>query len=123
MSEAGAGEPEPGLDLEGSAAYPRRNGQPEFAAPWQSRAFGMAMALHQSGAIDWEEFREKLVQRIAAAERATEGELASDEDGFLYYERWMGALTELLIERGVLDASELGARAAEFRAGARREVY
>jgi nitrile hydratase accessory protein len=123
MSEAGAAEPEPGLDLEGSAAYPRRNGQPEFAAPWQSRAFGMAMALHQSGAIDWEEFREKLVQRIAAAERATEGELASDEDGFLYYERWMGALTELLIERGVLDASELRTRAAEFRAGARREVY
>jgi nitrile hydratase accessory protein len=123
MSEAGAGEPEPGLDLEGSAAYPRRNGQPEFAAPWQSRAFGMAMALHQSGAIDWEEFREKLVQRIAAAERATDGELASDEDGFLYYERWIGALTELLIERGVLDASELGARAAEFRTGARREAY
>jgi nitrile hydratase accessory protein len=123
MSEAGAAEPEPGLDLEGSAAYPRRNGQPEFAAPWQSRAFGMAMALHQSGAIDWEEFREKLVERIAAAERATEGELARDDDGFLYYERWMGALTELLIEQGVLDAGELGARAAEFRTGARREVY
>jgi nitrile hydratase accessory protein len=123
MSEAGAAELEPGLDLEGSAAYPRRNGQPEFAAPWQSRAFGMAMALHQSGAIDWEEFREKLVERIAAAERATEGELARDDDGFLYYERWMGALTELLIELGVLDAGELGARAAEFRTGARREVY
>lgn len=124
MSDVGhEGWVEPGLELEGTAAYPRRNGQPQFAAPWQSRAFGMAMAMNQGGALDWEAFRERLIERIAEAERAADGELAEDGDGSLYYERWMAALTEVLVESGVVGAGELTERIREYRTGARREVY
>lgn len=124
MSEvAREGWVEPGLDLEGTAAYPRRNGQPLFAAPWQSRAFGMAIAMNQGGALDWEEFRERLIERIAEAGRAADGELAEDRDGSHYYERWMVALTEMLVESGVVGAGELSERIREYRSGARREAY
>ena len=113
---------EPGLELEGAAAYPSRNGQPDFSAPWQSRVFGMAMALSAAGEIDWEEFRQSLIESIARDRRSGEPGL-DDEDGSLYYERWTDALVDLLTERGLVGAEELRARAAEFRAGGRREVF
>lgn len=113
---------ERGLDLEGAAAYPRRNGHPDFSAPWQSRAFGMAMALSEAGEIDWEEFRQSLIESVARDRRSAEPELG-DEDGSLYYERWTDALVHLLTEHGLIGAKELRERAAEFRAGGRREVF
>ena len=42
---------------DGPAALPRRNGELVFQAPWESRAFGVAIALHDAGAIDYEAFR------------------------------------------------------------------
>jgi hypothetical protein len=35
------------------AAPPIRNGELAFAAPWESRAFGMAMVLRNRGAFAW----------------------------------------------------------------------
>ncbi|HET9317868.1 MAG TPA: cobalt chelatase, partial [Vicinamibacteria bacterium] len=46
--------------MEGHAALPRKNGELVFDEPWQGRAFGMAVALHEGGAYDWEEFRQEL---------------------------------------------------------------
>ena len=43
-SEAG-----PALDSDGPAAPPRRNGELAFEAPWESRLFGVTMALVRSG--------------------------------------------------------------------------
>jgi hypothetical protein len=80
------------------------------------------MAMNQGGALDWEAFRERLIERIAEAERRG-GELAEDGDGSLYYERWMAALTEVLVESGMVGAGELRERIREYRTGARREVY
>ena len=115
---------DPTIDLDGPAAIPRSNGEPVFSAPWQSRAFGMAMALHEQGAFDWGDFRSRLIAEIATAEAAAPAEAAAgDVDGSLYYERWMTALTAVLNERGIVPADELSDRADEFVSGARREVY
>ena len=115
---------DPTLNLDGSASIPRSNGEPVFSAPWQSRAFGMAMALHEQGAFAWEDFRSRLIAEIASAEAASAGGTEQpDDDGSLYYGRWMTALTAVLAERGVVPAEELDARAGEFVAGARREAY
>ena len=40
------------LDSAGPAAPPRDNGELVFAAPWESRAFGLALALNEAGLID-----------------------------------------------------------------------
>ncbi len=114
---------DPTLELEGAAAIPRWNGEPQFSAPWQSRAFGMAMALHEQGAFEWEDFRSRLIAEIATAEAVGEGGTTQDDDdGSLYYERWTTALTAVLSERGVVPADELNRRADDFLTGVRREV-
>ncbi len=52
------------LDSSGAAAPPRDNGELVFAAPWESRAFGVALALHDAGRIEWEDFRQTLIAEI-----------------------------------------------------------
>jgi nitrile hydratase accessory protein len=113
---------DPTLELEGAAALPRHNGEPVFGAPWQSRAFGMAMALHERGTFEWEDFRSRLIAEIAAATPAGEAPGVQDDDGSLYYSCWLAALSGVLHERDVVRAGELERRADEFRTGARREL-
>jgi nitrile hydratase accessory protein len=70
-----------------------------FDSPWESRAFGIARALSDSGALDYERFRLALVEEIhGAAERS-------------YYEHWQAALERVLAEQGVVEPAELAARA------------
>lgn len=115
---------DPTLDLEGAAAIPRSNGEPVFGAPWQGRAFGMAMALHEKGAFEWERFRLRLVDQIASDEAAAGSPgTVRDDDGSLYYSRWLAALSGVLDEAGVVAGSELAAREDDYRNGVRREVY
>ena len=85
---------------------PRRNGELVFDAPWESRAFGLAVALDEAGVVDWEEFRARLVARIAAWERAHPG-----AESWSYYERWHEALEAVLVERGLVGRDEIARRA------------
>ena len=103
-------------DLDGSAAIPRKNGEPQFAAPWEGRAFGIAMVLHERGEFGWEDFRSRLIDAIGSAE-------PSEDRGSPYYAHWLAALTGVLAECELVGADELEQRAAEFRTGTRREVY
>jgi nitrile hydratase accessory protein len=100
--------------LEDPIAPPRSNGEPVFEEPWQSRAFGMVVTLHQQGAFAWDDFRERLIAEVAAAEAGA---------GRPYYESWLAAFQRLAVEKGLLTADELTARRDEFATGARHDVY
>lgn len=102
-------------DMTGPAAIPRKNGELVFAAPWQGRAFGMAVALHEGDQYDWEEFRSELIAQIAEADRSGD---RSD-----YYERWLAAFETLLTEKGLLTREEIEERAYQFEFGERDEVF
>jgi hypothetical protein len=54
-----------------------------FEAPWQARAFGMAVALLDHHGKQWDDFRPHLVAAIAAAPAAP------------YYEQFVEALAGL----------------------------
>jgi nitrile hydratase accessory protein len=97
--------------MEGAAALPRSNGELVFAAPWEGRAFGMAVALYDQRIYPWRDFRDRLVAEIAAAEQA--GIPSS------YYERWLASLENLVIARGMITTAELDARTAEYLSGQR----
>ena len=56
-------------DMQGELALPRSNGELVFAAPWEGRAFGIAVALNESGAYEWGEFQGRLAEEIASAPR------------------------------------------------------
>jgi len=94
------------LDIDGPAAPPRSNGELVFAAPWESRAFGLAMALHDGGLFEWEAFRRQLIAAVARAE-AGGGE-------FSYYRCWLEALQTLLDLEGLVDSAVVEDRTAEL---------
>jgi nitrile hydratase accessory protein len=94
------------LDIEGPAAPPRNNGELVFAAPWESRAFGLAMALHDGGLFEWEAFRQQLIAAVARAETAG-GE-------FSYYRCWVEGLQTLLDLEGLVDLASVNERAGEL---------
>ncbi len=109
---------EPSLEIanmEGGAALPRSNGELVFEAPWEGRAFGMAVALNEGGLYPWRAFRDGLVEEIAHDEGA--GEPTT------YYERWLATLEALLVQQGVVTPEELERRAAEYASGERSDDW
>jgi nitrile hydratase alpha subunit/nitrile hydratase accessory protein len=92
--------------------------QPTFEAPWQARAFAVAVALTDEQ-YPWETFQRRLVEEVerdgvrdAAGEKDTDPERA-------YYEQWLRALERFVVEEGLLTSEEFDRRAAEFDAGDR----
>ena len=57
--------------------------EPTFAAPWEAKAFALAVALRDGGHLSWPTFSDHLAERIAAS-----------PDG-AYYEHWLAALEDL----------------------------
>ncbi len=101
--------------MEGQAALPRKNGELVFEEPWQGRVFGMAVALHERGLFEWEEFRQALIARIAAAE--------AGPGPFVYYEIWLSTFEDLLAGRGLVTGSELEETTYQFEFGERDDVF
>jgi nitrile hydratase accessory protein len=97
------------------AALPRKNGELVFEEPWQGRVFGMAVALHEQGQYEWEEFRQTLIAQIAAAE--------ARGGPFVYYEMWLATFEELLAKKGLVTADELEETTYQFEFGERDEVF
>lgn len=94
------------LDVEGPTAPPRSNGELTFAEPWESRAFGLALALHDAGAFEWEDFRRRLIAEIDAWERDHPA-----EEQWSYYRCWLQALEAVVVDAGVVRGGEVLARA------------
>ena len=82
-------------DLEGPFSPPRDNGEIVFAAPWERRVFGLAVAACRSGVCDWETFRRRLISHIA------------DDDQRPYWQSWAAALEDVLEDTGALTRGEL----------------
>ncbi|MHB8647291.1 MAG: nitrile hydratase accessory protein [Thermomicrobiales bacterium] len=101
-------------DLDGVAEVPRKNGELVFAAPWEGRAFGMAVALADGEGERWEAFRQRLIAEIAATEESGEA-----GEAFAYYERWLAAFETFVLDAGFVTAEELDARTGEYAAGLR----
>ena len=105
-------------DMQGDLAYPRKNGEPVFDAPWQSRAFGMVVGLHTSGLYPWDDFKTLLIDEIGHDESSS-----ALPDSAAYYYQWMDAFARLLVARSILSEQEILERTQEFKAGDRQEVY
>lgn len=91
-------------DMPGEMALPRQNGELVFATPWEARAFGLAVALQESGVYEWREFSAALTAEIARVEPA--------ENTSTYYERWLLGLEKLLVANGLVTLAEISDRMA-----------
>ena len=102
-------------DMPGAAALPRKNGELVFDEPWQGRVFGMAVALHEQGLYDWDEFRRVLIAQVQAAEARS--------GPFVYYEVWLATFESLLADKGVVTREELEETTYQFEFGERDDVF
>ena len=101
------------IAMDEQAALPRKNGELVFEAPWEARAFGLAVALNEAGVYPWRDFSQGLAAETAALER--QGTPAS------YYEHWLETLEKLAIARGLVTLDKLDARTAEYAFSAHHE--
>jgi len=101
--------------MAGEAALPRKNGELVFDEPWQGRVFGMAVALHEQGLYDWEEFRQALITQVRVAEARPEP--------FVYYEVWLATFEGLLADKGVVTREEIDETTYQFEFGERDDVF
>ena len=99
--------------MDEQVALPRKNGELVFEAPWEARAFGLAVALNEAGVYPWRDFSQGLAAETAALEQ--QGAHAS------YYERWLETLEKLAIARGLVSLDELDARTVEYAFNAHEE--
>jgi nitrile hydratase subunit beta len=67
-----------------------------FHADWEARVFALSVALRRRGAYSSDEFRDTIEQMSEDAYRSSS-----------YYERWMHAMTTLLVDKGVLTGEAL----------------
>jgi nitrile hydratase accessory protein len=70
-----------------------------FSAPWEARAFAMALKLSQAGHFTWDEFRERLIAEVRASDRIRARDGTSDHGE--YYDHFLRALEKLLEEKGI----------------------
>jgi nitrile hydratase accessory protein len=105
-------------EMSGAVAYPRKNGEPVFDAPWQSRAFGLVVRLHAAGVYPWDDFKALLIDEVSK-------QPCKDDalDSTQYYLQWVNAFWRLLVSKGILSEQEMKVRAEEFQVGVRQEVY
>ncbi len=93
-------------DLGGLPAGPIDRAERELE-PWEKRvdAILRLLAEPERGLISIDEHR-----------RAVEGLGAEEYDRLTYYERWITAIANLLLEKGVLTTEELGRKLDDVRA-------
>jgi nitrile hydratase accessory protein len=82
--------------MDEQTALPRQNGELVFAAPWEARAFGLAVALNEAGVYPWRDFSQGL-----AAETAASGQ----QEAPASYERWLETPKVFATARGLVTST------------------
>jgi nitrile hydratase accessory protein len=75
----------------------RLDGEQVFSAPWEARAFALALKLSEAGHFTWDEFRERLIAEVGASDKIRARDGTSDHGE--YYEHFLRALEKLLAEK------------------------
>ncbi len=81
--------------------------EPVFHEPWERTVFGLFMAIFAGGHFNVDEFRH-------AIERMDPAHYLQSP----YYEHWMHAIEDLLVQRGALTRAEIDGRMAQIAKGA-----
>ena len=77
------------------------DGDQVFSAPWEARAFAIALRLSEAGHFTWDEFRERLMAEVGASDKIRARDGTSDHGE--YYEHFLRALEKLLAEKNLVE--------------------
>jgi len=92
-----------------------------FSAPWEARAFAIALGLSEAGLFTWDEFRAHLIAQVGASDRVRERDGTNDRGK--YYEHFVRALETVVTEKGIASRSDIAAKIAELDAPAPRHNH
>lgn len=81
--------------------------EPVFLAPWEAKAFAIVNQLASKDYCSWAEWTQYLVAEVTA------DELGSIERKS-YYEQWVRACENLLIEKGIVNVDSIELRIIEL---------
>jgi len=93
--------------MHGFGPVVRERDEPVFHAEWERRMFALRLAVGARRFFNGDEYR-RMIERMPPAQY-----LAAS-----YYERWLYALENLLIEKGIVERREIDVVMAALRAGA-----
>ena len=77
---------------------------PVFKAPWEARAFAMAVQLQEQGLFTWNEWAQQLGTAIQEAR-----EQGDADRGDTYYRHWLACLETLATQKGLVTPESLAA--------------
>ena len=86
-----------------------------FEAPWQARAFSIVLSLYQKDLFEWSEFQSRLIEEVQDSDSNSEEKPLEST----YYEQWINALENLLVEKNICEKDEIIERSHEFSTGKR----
>ncbi|HEY2663054.1 MAG TPA: nitrile hydratase accessory protein [Candidatus Binataceae bacterium] len=81
------------------AAAAKLNPARIFSAPWELRAFAIAVSLSESGAFKWSDFRERLIEEVARGDATQSADSAETIEH--YHEHFLRALERVIQEKGI----------------------
>lgn len=76
-----------------------------FSAPWEARAFALALELSEAGIFPWDEFRARLIEEVGASDRIRERDGTSSHGE--YFQHFLRALERTVTEKGITSAAEI----------------
>ena len=92
-----------------------------FSAPWEARAFAIALGLSQTGLFTWDEFREHLIAEVGSTDRIRERD-GTNRQGE-YYEHFLRALEAVVTDKGIATRSALITKIAELQGPAAPDTH
>ncbi|MEM7300621.1 MAG: nitrile hydratase accessory protein [Pseudomonadota bacterium] len=87
------------------------DGAPMFAAPWEAKAFALAVSLCEQGVFTWPQWCETFGSVLQEA--------GSDDRAQNYYRHWMTALERISATSTLVSDKELNVRTAQWDRAAR----
>jgi nitrile hydratase accessory protein len=97
---------------------PRGADGPVFHAPWEARAFAMALALHARGLFAWPEWTATLADEIKRAQAS-----GDPDTGETYYRHWLAALERLAAAKGAAEPVAVSRTSAAWRRATARTPH
>ena len=93
-------------------------GRGAFAEPWQAHAFALTVLLQERGLFTWGQWASALATEIRRAQAA-----GDKDDGSSYYQHWLIALEQMLIDRQLGSSEQIHAMEHAWEAAAARTPH
>lgn len=85
---------------------------PLFPLAWHARIFALVVAMVETGKLDWKDFQPRLVGYLSGHENENRH---GDDVTAHYFEHWLEAAEDTLVDHGFLDPGEIPGQIERIR--------